>query len=50
MMAACCSSAKFLDFTKGHWLTIYRARIPESVPPLEMRVTTADRREGVVLP
>jgi len=50
MVAACCNSAMFLDFTKGHWLTIYRARIPESVPPLEMRVMTADRPEGVVLP
>jgi hypothetical protein len=50
MVAACCNSAMLLDFTKGHWLTIYRARMPESVPPLEMRVMTADRREGAVLP
>jgi hypothetical protein len=50
MVAACCNSAMFLDFTKGHWLTVYRARVSESVPPLEMRLMTADRREGVVLP
>ena len=50
MVATCCNSAMFLDFTKGHWLTVYRARLAESVPPLEMRVMTADRREGVVLP
>ena len=50
MVAACCNSAMFLDFTKGHWLTVYRARLPEDVPPLEMRVMTADRREGTVLP
>jgi len=50
MVAACCNSAMFLDFTKGHWLTVYRARLPDDVPPLEMRVMTADRREGVVLP
>jgi hypothetical protein len=50
MVAACCNSAMFLDFTKGHWLTLYRARMPESVPPLEMRVMTAARRAGVVLP
>jgi hypothetical protein len=50
MVAACCNSAMFLDFTKGHWLTFYRARLPGSVPPLEMRVMTADRREGAVLP
>ena len=50
MVAACCNSAMFLDFTKGHWLTLYGARMRESVPPLEMRVMTADRRGDVVLP
>ena len=50
MVAACCNSAMFLDFTKGHWLTLYRARMSGSVPPLEMRVMTAARRSGVVLP
>lgn len=50
MVAACCNSAMFLDFAKGHWLTLYRSRLPESVPPLEMRVMTGARREGVVLP
>ncbi len=50
MVATCCNSAMFLDFTKGHWLTVYRARLPDDVPPLEMRVMTADRPEGVVLP
>lgn len=50
MVATCCNSAMFLDFTKGHWLTMYRARLPDDVPPLEMRIMTADRPEGVVLP
>jgi len=50
MVAACCNSAMFLDFTKGHWLTLYRARLVGEVAPLEMRVMTADRPEGVVLP
>jgi len=50
MVATCCNSAMFLDFTKGHWLTVYRARLQGPVPPLEMRVMTADRPEGVVLP
>jgi hypothetical protein len=50
MVAACCNSAMFLDFTKGHWLTLYSARLPDPLPPLEMRVMTADRPEGVVLP
>jgi hypothetical protein len=50
MVATCCNSAMFLDFTKGHWLTLYRARMLGPVRPLEMRVMTSDRREGVVLP
>jgi len=39
----------FLDFTKGHWLTMYRNRFPAGAPPLEMRVMTQDRRDGVEL-
>jgi hypothetical protein len=50
MVATCCNSAMFLDFTKGHWLTVYRARLPDDVPPLDMRVMTAARPEAVVLP
>ena len=49
MVATCCNSAMFLDFTKGHWLTLYRARLAGEVPPLEMRVMTADRPDGVAL-
>jgi hypothetical protein len=50
MVATCCNSAMFLEFSKGHWLSLYRGRLPEGAPPLEMRVMTADRREGVELP
>jgi len=39
----------FLDFTKGHWLTMYRNRFPAGAPPLEMRIMTQDRRDGVEL-
>ena len=39
----------FADFTKGHWLTLYRNRFPASAPPVEVRVMTRDRREGVAL-
>lgn len=49
VVATCCNSALFLDFTKGHWLTIYRNRLPADAPPVEMRAMTRDRREGVVL-
>ena len=50
MVATCCNSAMFLDFTKGHWLSIYRARLAEPVPPLEMRVMIADRSPSFALP
>ena len=39
----------FLDFTKGHWLSMFRNRFPTNVPPLEMRVMTKERRAGVEL-
>jgi hypothetical protein len=49
VVAACCNSAVFLDFTRGHWLSMYRNRFPTGAPPLEMRVMTKDRRAGVDL-
>lgn len=50
MVARCCNTAMFLDFTKGHWLTVYRGRLPGDIPPATMRMMTAERPEGVVLP
>ena len=42
MVATCCNSAMLLEFTKGHWLTMYRRRFPSNAPPIEMRVMTRD--------
>ncbi|HEY2071625.1 MAG TPA: hypothetical protein VGG48_18845 [Rhizomicrobium sp.] len=50
VLATCCNTALFLDFTKGHWLSLYRSRLSPNAPPLEMRVMTKDRRAGIVLP
>jgi hypothetical protein len=37
----------FLEFEKGHWLSLYRQRFAASDrPALEMRVMTGDRRAG----
>jgi hypothetical protein len=47
VVATCCNSAMFLDFTGGHWLTMYRNRFPAEAPPPEMRVMTKERRVGV---
>jgi hypothetical protein len=49
VIAKCCNSAMFLDFTKGHWLSMFRNRFPTDAPPLEMRVMTKERRVGVEL-
>lgn len=50
VIATCCHSPMFLEFSKGHWLSLYRDRLSEGAPPLEMRVMTGDRRVGVELP
>jgi hypothetical protein len=49
VVATCCNSAMFLDFTKGHWLTMYRHRFRAGAPPVEMRIMTKDRRGDVEL-
>jgi hypothetical protein len=48
--ARCCNTAMFVDFTKGHWLTVYRGRAPADAPPPAMRMMTASRPEGAKLP
>ena len=50
MFARCCNTGMFLDFTKGHWLTMYRGRLPDDIPPATMRMMTADRPAGEPLP
>jgi hypothetical protein len=47
VVATCCNSAMFLDFTKGHWLSMFRNRFPTGAPPLQMRVMTSERRAGI---
>jgi hypothetical protein len=32
----------FLDFTPGHWLSLYRDRLPDTAPPPEIAVMTGD--------
>ncbi len=39
----------FLDFTGGHWLSMFRNRFATGVPPLEVRIMTKERRAGVEL-
>jgi hypothetical protein len=49
VIAKCCNSPMFLDFTKGHWLSMFRNRFPANAPPLEERVMTKEWRAGVEL-
>jgi hypothetical protein len=50
MVATCCGTPMVLDFTKGHWLSFYRGRLPEDIPALDMRVMTEDKPAAVTLP
>jgi hypothetical protein len=44
MIASCCGSAMLLAFDDArHWVSAYRARFVDDVPPLEMRVCTKFR-------
>ena len=50
MHARCCGAPMFADFTKGHWLSVYRGRLPDDMPPATMRLMTAERPAGATLP
>jgi hypothetical protein len=47
VIAKRCNSAMFLDYIKGHWLSMFRNRFLIGGPPLEMRVMTRERRVRV---
>jgi len=51
VVAICCNTPMFLEFTNGHWLSIYGGLWPDaSLPGLEIRTMARDRPEGVELP
>lgn len=51
VIAICCNTPMFLEFTNGHWLSVYGNLWPaRTLPPLEIRTMTRSRPEGVVLP
>ena len=51
MVATCCNSAVFVNFDRGpHWVSAYRARFRGELPPLQFRMCTKFKPEGVVLP
>ncbi|MAM61883.1 hypothetical protein [Maritimibacter sp. UBA3975] len=51
VVATCCGAPMYLEFEKGHWLSIYAARLPEAARgPVACRTMTKDLPESVVLP
>jgi hypothetical protein len=40
VVAGCCGAPMFLDFTRGHWVSVYRDRLGADAPALEMKVQT----------
>ena len=51
VVATCCNTPVFLEFSNGHWLSLYGCLWPAgTVPPLELRTMTSDLPAGTVLP
>ena len=51
VVATCCNSAVFVNFDRGpHWVSAYRARFHGELPPLQLRICTKFKPDGVVLP
>ena len=50
VVATCCNSFMFLDFQKGHWFSMYRARFEGDVSALQMRIQTKFKPEGSNIP
>lgn len=50
VIASCCNAPIFLEFSDGHWLSLYGALWAEgTLPPLELRTMTRDAPEGAAL-
>jgi hypothetical protein len=51
VVATCCNCAVFMNFDRGpHWVSAYRARFDGDLPPLQRRICTKFKPDGVVLP
>lgn len=50
VVATCCNSAMFVNFDRGpHWVSAYRARFRGDLPPLQARICTKSKPDGLVL-
>ncbi len=51
VLATCCNTPMFLEFSAGHWISVNAARFPaERRPAMEFRTMTADRGDAPPLP
>jgi hypothetical protein len=51
IVASCCNTPVFLEFQRGHWLSIYSHLWPEDQrPKIELRTMTSDRTDETPLP
>lgn len=51
MVASCCNSAMLVQLDDIlHWTPVYRDRFAKDAPPLEMRINTKFKPDGVELP
>lgn len=51
VVAGCCNTPMFLEFEKGHWLSVYGVLWADgTLPPLQMRTMAGDLPAGVRLP
>src|SRR6266702_4620828 len=51
VVAKCCNSAMFMNFDRGpQWVSAYRSRFRGELPPLQHRICTKFKPDGVVLP
>ncbi len=49
-VASCCNTGMFLRFAPGFWISAYRKRFAEPLPPIEMRNKTERRHSALPLP
>ena len=51
VVATCCNAPVFLEFSGGHWISLYGSLWPEgTLPPLQMRTMAGDLPDPSVLP
>lgn len=51
VIASCCNTPVLLDFSAGHWFSLYGLLWPEeNLPKLEIRTMTRSKPRGVELP